>query len=180
MTVFGCENFVITLPKVGIRLDEHVSIVKDTEEEISDHPSAPAPVEPQDEKKSNAFFLKFILIGLTVLIFITLASVWIFNVRNTARDPVFSAHTLQAGCIIHTIKSEREYYSGKIEKQVLKILKENNLPCRKGFNVYFDYYTSTKPQTYGRTMLSFCRPAANGVNRACDNIYYLDRKEIND
>jgi hypothetical protein len=116
-----------------------------------------------------------------VLIFITLVSVWILNVRNTARAPVFSAHTLQAGCIIHTIKSESEYHGGKIENQVLKILKKNSLPCWKGFNIYyFDYYTSSPLQTYGRTMLSLCRPAANGVNRACDNVYYLDRKEIND
>jgi len=180
MMVFGCENFVITLPKVGIRLDEHINIMKDPEEEVSEHPYVPEPVEPQEKKKSDAFFFKGSLIGLTVLIFITLASVWILYVRNTARDPVFSVHTLQAGCVIHTTKSESEYHSEKIENQVLKILKENSLPCRKGFNVYFDYYTSSTPQTYGRTMLSLCRPAANGVNRACDNIYYLDRKEIND
>lgn len=180
MLVFGCENFVITLPKIGIRLDQHISIVKEPEEQVPAPLSVPEPVEPQNEKKSRTFFLKFILISLTILIIITLASAWILNVRNTARDPVFSAHTLQSGCVIHTIKSESEYQSGKIESQVLKILKENNLPCRKGFNVYFDYYTSSKPQTYGRTMLSFCRPAANGVNRACDNVYYLDRKEIND
>jgi DNA-binding winged-HTH domains len=57
MMVFGCENFVITLPKVGIRLDEHISIVKEPKEKLSDHPFVPEPAEPQDKKNQTHSFL---------------------------------------------------------------------------------------------------------------------------
>jgi len=180
MVVYGCENFVITIPKVGIRLDEHVSIVKKTGKEPQYEIVTSKSVESQQTKKPEKYSLRLLLPGLTVLTLITLASTWIISSRSTGRDPVFTSHTLQTGCVIHTVKSESEYYKEKVEAQVSKLLQENNLACRKGFNVYFDYYTSDVPQTYGRTMLSVCRAGADGVNRLCDNVYYTNRNEIND
>ncbi|HCR1909569.1 TPA: winged helix-turn-helix domain-containing protein [Enterobacter kobei] len=35
MSVYGCETFVITIPKVGIKLDEHVSIIETTHKKTS-------------------------------------------------------------------------------------------------------------------------------------------------
>jgi DNA-binding winged helix-turn-helix (wHTH) protein len=180
MQVFGCEKFVTTLPKIGIKLDEQVNIVKTPDEEMPEPEVAVHYIpEAEYEKKYNPF-LRTILPGLMILLLLILAGMWIFKVRNTARDPVFTIHTLKMGCVVHTLKSESEFYSEKVEDQVLMILKENNMSCRKGFNVYFDYYTSGSPQTYGRTMLSLCREGADGINRSCDNIYYSARKDFND
>ena len=180
MLVFGCENFVITIPKVGIKLDEQVSIVKTPSQETPLQAVVPVTSEPVSKKTRRMSAFHVLIIGVAALLLMTLAGMWILQIRNTLRDPQFTSHTLQSGCVIHTVKSESEYYNEKVENQVSKILDENGLSCRKGFNVYFDYYTASTPQTYGRTMLSLCRAGANGVNMSCDNIYYSNRNEIND
>ncbi|ROP59347.1 DNA-binding winged helix-turn-helix (wHTH) protein [Enterobacter sp. BIGb0383] len=182
MLAFGCDNFVITIPKIGIKLDEQIGIVKTSAQnepvQRVEH-SAPEPAK-KNPRGLFAYPLLPLGAGLAVLIMATLAGLWILKARNTERDPTFTAHTLQTGCVIHTVKSEREYYNEKVENQVAKILQENNLSCTKGFNLYFDYYPSSTPQTYGRTMLSLCRTGSEGVNLSCDNIFYSNRNEIND
>jgi len=180
MLVFGCENFVITLPKVGIKLDEQVSIVKVSAPHLSVKGDGHSAVESEKKKKRAVPVTRWLICGVTVILLVTTAGMWVLNTRNTERDPVFTSHRLPSGCVIQTVKSESDYYNEKVEYQVTKILKENGLSCRKGFNVYFDYYTAGTPQTYGRTMLSLCRSGANGVNTSCDNIFYSNRDEIND
>lgn len=102
--------------------------------------------------KSEKYSLRLLLPGLTVLTLITLASTWIISSRSTGRDPVFTSHTLQTGCVIHTVKSESEYYKEKVEAQVSKLLKENNLPAEKDLT----FTLTITLQTYPRPMVEPC------------------------
>lgn len=181
MLVFGCDNFVITIPKVGIKLNEQNDIIKTVIQQnnlpikITEYDGAQSKSKNEKISLSKINFIFLMAFGVIII-----STILILNVRNTQRDPIFTSHTLKSGCIIQTVKSEDEYYHEKIENQVLNILKENNLICRKGVNIYFDYYASTTPQTYGRTMLSLCRLGSNGVNIACNNVFYFNRDEVNE
>jgi len=181
LAAFGCENLIITLPKVGIRLNTEIPIVQtsaiseavsDASDDVIAEPTAvdPKVSQPQSNPASRVWLYKTailtILLGIIAWGWLTIA----FDEEDISPVSV----SLPGGCkalfVAGLDMGERE----SVIKQILQMLRENHQSCDASHRLYFDKNTSFNPQNYGRTILSSCKLNDSGHVISCDNFYYLD------
>ncbi|WP_370881478.1 winged helix-turn-helix domain-containing protein [Pantoea anthophila] len=189
LAAYGCQNLIITLPKIGIRLNTEIKIVRepapalamsgsegeaaariDAEELRNAFSALPASAVPQ-VKRMGINRMRSALIILTVLIAAFIFYILMFRVHQTSE---LSVMKLEGGCEAVLLKgldvSERQ----SINRQIVEILKENHQSCTAGRRFYFDKNTSFTTTNFGRTILSACNLDNRGHIISCDNFYYLD------
>lgn len=192
LAAYGCENLIITIPKIGIRLNTDIKIERESSpafvvtEVQSDEEPAESAVSSQDSpairpdtvmadkvvKKSGLnvrqaiFVLMLILLG---------SAFWYFTISEPA-EKSFSMSTikLQGGCEAVIVQGLDVFEQKSLDKQILEILKENNQSCVPGRRIYFDKNISFTTTDYGRTILSACNLNSIGHIVSCDNFYYFD------
>ncbi|CAX59311.1 winged helix-turn-helix domain-containing protein [Erwinia billingiae] len=167
----GCDNFIVTLPTVGIRLSENVLITKE------DVPGIPHIINSEDVSelgKSFSFSRKKILSVLLLMLVIISGGLIYKYLYTDSLDPTAQVVKMEGGCELTMLKTFNDSEVANVKKQVGIIMKKNQLSCQTGKRVYFDNYASSSLQTYGRTMLSYCSIGNNGYNISCENVYYLD------
>lgn len=192
LAAYGCENLIITIPKIGIRLNTDIKIERESSpafvvtEVQSDEEPAESAVSSQDSpairpdtvmadkvvKKSGLnvrqaiFVLMLILLG---------SAFWYFTISEPA-EKSFSMSTikLQGGCEAVIVQGLDVFEQKSLDKQILEILKENNQSCVPGRRIYFDKNISFTTTDYGRTILSACNLNSSGHIVSCDNFYYFD------
>lgn len=192
LAAYGCENLIITIPKIGIRLNTDIKIERESSPAFvvtkvqSDEEPAESAVSSQDSpairpdtvmadkvvKKSGLnvrqaiFVLMLILLG---------SAFWYFTISEPA-EKSFSMSTikLQGGCEAVIVQGLDVFEQKSLDKQILEILKENNQSCVPGRRIYFDKNISFTTTDYGRTILSACNLNSSGHIVSCDNFYYFD------
>lgn len=179
ISAFGCENFIETIPKVGIRIVEGVQIEKDNAEDVfpegdseSDIPaetrSPPHKTEHLFRRWSltNIIFYSFLII---VLIFL---SVLVHFRAGVDQAPVTS--TLRGGChlVLYTELNAQQY--NRISEKVTEYLNKTDKSCHPGVTIYFDDISSQSLYGKGRTLLSYCESDKKGINDICHNYFYVD------
>jgi len=188
LAAYGCQNLIITLPKIGIRLNTEIKIVREAAPAVSDravHQIAgsetdaplsevitPAPSSAPEVKPTRVTHrLRFPLMILAML----LAAFSLYLLVHAAQKK--SEQTtlqLKGGCEAVLLKGLDVIERQSIESQIMEILKENNQSCIAGRRIYFDNNTAFTPTNYGRTILSACNLDERGRIISCDNFYYLD------
>jgi DNA-binding winged helix-turn-helix (wHTH) protein len=167
----GCDNFIVTLPTVGIRLSENVLITKE------DLPEIPHIINPENvnalEEKYSFSKMKIVSLFLVCLLIVIIFGIIRYGM-NDDLDPVTKVVNMDGGCELVMLKTYNDSEVVDVTKQVTAILHKNNLTCQTGKRVYFDSYASSSLQSYGRTMLSYCSVGNKGNNISCENAYYLD------
>ncbi|WP_422882768.1 winged helix-turn-helix domain-containing protein [Pantoea agglomerans] len=192
LAAYGCENLIITIPKIGIRLNTDIKIERESSpafvvtEVQSDEVTAESAVSSQDSptirpdpvmadkvvKKSGLNVRQ----GIFVLMLMLLGcAFWYFSISEPA-DKSYSMSTikLQGGCEAVIIQGLDVFEQKSLDKQILEILKENNQSCVPGRRLFFDKNTSFTTTDYGRTILSACNLNSSGHIVSCDSFYYLD------
>ena len=185
LAAYGCENLIITIPKVGIRLNTEIPITRESTrsqllpdttaavvaEPVSENPHVSQPPENRMNSvwRSRGRF--------TTALLAMLASVLIWTwLRSDSSEQEISpvSVSLPGGCnavfVAGLDVGERE----SVKKQILQMLRENHQSCDASRRLYFDKNTSFNPQNYGRTILSSCKLNDSGHVISCDNFYYLD------
>lgn len=192
LAAYGCENLIITIPKIGIRLNTDIKIERESSpafvvtEVQSDEEPAESAVSSQDSpairpdtvmadkvvKKSGLnvrqaiFVLMLILLG---------SAFWYFTISEPAEKSLsMSTIKLQGGCEAVIVQGLDVFEQKSLDKQILEILKENNQSCVPGRRIYFDKNISFTTTDYGRTILSACNLNSIGHIVSCDNFYYFD------
>lgn len=185
LAAYGCENLIITVPKVGIRLNTEIPITRQsTTQEVASDMAAAVVAEsaiagtdafPLHKKRKNSVWRSWWPFQAVILAVLVGSIAWIWLKSDTSRQEISPVSvSLPGGCnaifVAGLDTSERE----SIKKQILQILSENHQSCDAGTRLYFNKITSLNPQNYGRTVLSSCKLNDSGHIISCNNFYYLD------
>lgn len=184
LAAYGCENLIITIPKVGIRLNTEIMIERESgaaeiipeAPTVADatgiaSPESATPEKPLSRTSRPGAWLFAILI-LALLIG---GAGWGYLALNSSRQEISPVSTtLPGGCSVVFLAGLDMGERQSVEKQILQMQRENHQPCNASQRFYFDKNTSFNPQNYGRTILSSCKLNDSGHVISCDNFYYLD------
>lgn len=193
LAAYGCENLIITIPKIGIRLNTEIKIERESSPDLvvtevaTDEVPAESAVFGQDsqithpdpvvvDKVVKKSVLNFSQAIFAIIMLMFLGSVfWHFTAGETdVKTPSMSTIKLQGGCEAVIVQGLDVFEQKSLNKQIFEILKENNQSCVPGRRIYFDKNTSFATADYGRTILSACNLNNSGHIVSCDNFYYLD------
>ncbi|WP_428944973.1 winged helix-turn-helix domain-containing protein [Pantoea sp. FN060301] len=185
LAAYGCENLIVTIPKIGIRLNTEIKIEQvpgtpalATEEvpreAAATENSQPLP-QPEEKASGNAPRLNSRFFSLFVLAMLLAgAGGYYLFISFTEREMPASTIELAGGCEVVLLEGLAVAERPSVDKQILQMLRENHQTCDSAHRIYFGNYTSFTPQNYGRTMLSSCKLNSGGHVISCDNFYYLD------
>lgn len=190
LAAYGCLNLIITLPKIGIRLNPEIRIVREAAQPMAvsdiaaesvagtdtdappDKVTAPEPsLAPVAKPMRMTRQLSVALILLAI--FIVAFSLYIF-IHPAQKNSGLTTIPLAGGCEAVLLKGLDVVERESIDQQILQMLRENNQSCSAGRRIYFDKNTAFTTTNYGRTMLSACNLDERGRIISCDNVYYLD------
>jgi len=190
LAAYGCDNLIITIPKIGIRLNTEIKIVHepapavavsdiskssasgDIANSVLADASEPV-VTPDHSAKRPGVNRRVIFASVILLLLIGLAGYYaVFH--SSQQSSGFSTVKLQGGCEAVIVQGLDVIERQSIDKQILQMLRENNQSCRAGRRIYFDKNTSFTTTNFGRTILSACNLDSDGHIISCDNFYYLD------
>ncbi|CAI1890406.1 DNA-binding transcriptional activator CadC [Serratia ficaria] len=180
---YGCDNLIITLPKIGLRLNTEVPVLRDQALTTAVNEGARGGVIPEERpltvmaeprRKPSSLHLRYRILA-TIIIACVFLATWLY-IRDhgavTPLEPVYSI--LAGGCELVLLKNMDETDRNLMNKQIKIILRENKLPCDSNRRLYFDNMTSYSTQNYGRTLLSYCHLGNDREVISCDNIYYIN------
>lgn len=178
LAAYGCENLIITIPKVGIRLNTDIPV------ERTPSPSEPVTDATQDEVVTQQVDLpapdaplknhkwRYLLAGGICLLG---AFVWGYlAMHNEEEETPAATLSLTGGCQAVVLQGIDDGERQTLTSQIEQMLRENHQLCDKSRRIYFDRNTAFTTQNYGRTILSSCKLNSDGHVIACDNFYYLD------
>ncbi|HBU6432062.1 TPA: winged helix-turn-helix domain-containing protein [Klebsiella oxytoca] len=166
---FGCINFILTVPKQGIKINDEIPffiiLQESPDKEVSNESISNA-----HKSKDKVFINKIFIftIWLSFLIFIFLFTV---HQNRPASNEYFSYKSM-AGCNITLLRNFSKSGVSFIDAQINKILSVNKLSCNQGEKIFLNAHTSFNIHDLGRTLLSICYFDEEGEATICDNIYY--------
>jgi DNA-binding winged helix-turn-helix (wHTH) protein len=185
LAAYGCENLIITIPKVGIRLNTDIPVERSSSfsEPVSDEapdmtasphvePTAPfsAPAAPdRSPKNKNGFTL--LAVGICLLGALVGGYLAVHKGEAETQPDTL---TLTGGCRALVLQGVDSAERKTLTSQIEQMLRENQQTCDASRRIYFDRNTAFTTQNYGRTILSSCKLNSDGHVIACDNFYYLD------
>lgn len=156
---FECDNFIITIPRVGIRVNPDIAI------QVLD--VTPSHASLYDKKTTWSRFGKKTVVGfIFIFIFCVIYSYELYSVF-----PIYNKSIIK-GCVVNNVQNMGHNEKQQEEKEIIKILKENNLICNDKRVIFFDRYRMLSDENYGRTLLSYCTLNDSDVIVMCDNYYY--------
>lgn len=171
LALFECNELIITLPKIGFRLNTDIRIAPLADASLP----LPAPVsQPLSQtpgvspaasrKKSLA-----VLAG-TLLVFCAAAfGAWEYHNRHDEKT-VFTHQ--DGGCEVIFLKDISERRKLDAMQEVTKIMKKYNLQCNKDNVVIYNREVTVSNQDSRRALLSSCALGKNREIISCDNFYH--------
>lgn len=171
MSAFGCDTFIETLPKVGIRLHEGVRIVK---EEC-------APVVPDAQQlpelhpvvltggEGRSRWRAFLPAAAAFLASVSVAALL---TDDGGADPHPVVHVLPGGCGLVTFFEPAEGDFSRTVDEASAVLKSSGRECGQGYTLYFDNISAQSDALHARTLMAVCEHDARGSDSLCHNFYY--------
>lgn len=168
---FGLNDLIITIPRVGVRLNPDVRVSECTQDtgpavtteafELT-HPSASG--------VRTAYPLRRYMISLLLCLIAGLVPVLYFYHADSNKQSlnVVTYDGCQIGLLGHFTPADSKFIYG----QVREIMVENKLVCGKDRTLYFGFNKSNAGPDLGRTFLAFCIRGDNKRLISCDNYYY--------
>lgn len=193
LAAYGCENFIITIPKIGIRLNTEIKIEREhvapiiVADNLSDDISAALLADDQvnqailisskstDNIVQHSFAVTRNILFAAVALALLGSALWYYSLMHSAEPGIPSSVVkLAGGCEVVLLQGADIIERQSQDKQIHQILSENNQSCEPGRRLYFDKMTSLTTKNYGRTILSACKLNDSGHIISCDNFYYMD------
>ena len=174
LAAFGCEELIITVPKMGFRLNPDITL------------QLPLPVplkEPEQvisQRDGKNFSLKRAHIAVMVVLALLVCGAIVFlNIALSGRVSHYPLYQdrLATGCEVVFMKNLTERDREKARQTISAILKDNAATCGPEQKVIFDSNDSFTAQSAGRTLFSLCTTGKNNQIIACDNVYYHNWKQ---
>lgn len=195
LATYGCKNLIITIPKIGIRINTEIKVEKQRPPAIivppavSDTSSGQLPARladsdaeaPDAQRKLAVKHFRPAQSDIVITLFslLLLAACGYYWLIIAAQRVIPSAAIkLPGGCEVVLLKGHSDIDRQTVEQQLLKIINENKQPCDARYRFYFDSNPSLSINNHGRTILSSCRLNNRGNIISCHNFYYLDWRKV--
>ncbi|MDW8847663.1 winged helix-turn-helix domain-containing protein [Erwinia sp. MMLR14_017] len=185
LAAYGCENLIITIPKVGIRLNTEIPVerepgptelIPEATPVIASNQQNDSPISvPTETKRPERGWPGTWLLLSLLMALLSVSAGWYYLKLNASEQEISPVSaTLPGGCSVVFLEGLNVSESQKLDKQILQMLSENHQTCDSSRRLYFDKNTAFSSQNYGRTTLSSCKLNDRGQVISCDNFYYLD------
>ncbi len=174
LAIFDCHELIVTLPKVGFKLNPAVSVRRlETVPPVEPASVTPLAVLPPIPAALSATVkparrVLFILLCLLVLAGVSM-SAWKYDDATNGITEIKQSDT---GCDIIFLKDISDDEKSAVLERVSHTLKVNNLTCNKGNVIIYNSELSYSYQNNARTLLSLCTLGNNKEIISCDNFYH--------
>ncbi|HBM3061559.1 TPA: winged helix-turn-helix domain-containing protein [Klebsiella oxytoca] len=160
----GCDAFIETIPRVGVRLFDSVIITR----EAVVGTTVPAPKHKRRQLPSS-FMLPLAGVSAFALFMWGFFS---FNYDNP--DPFYVTQPMKGGCQLVTFSHLPSKDLDSAKHLVSEYLKSSGKTCGPGQAVYFDNISSHNLGERVRTLISVCDRNNEDEDIACSNAYYIN------
>lgn len=172
LAMFDCPELIVTLPKVGFKLNTAISVQRLESPEVA--ASAPDfPVQAiTGAAEPSSFILprRAVFILLSVLLVAGVASgIWKYN---DATNGITEIKQPDTGCTIIFLKDIADNAKANVMERVDRTLKMNNLTCKAGQVIIYNSELSYSSKNNARTLLSLCSVGNKKEIISCDNFYH--------
>lgn len=163
LSLLGCHELIITLPKLGFRLNAAISIeILDTGSVSSDPSSSIVTLFGHFQR---LFLMSSIII--TLLIGVAIG----FFYYNDANNGETVLHEQHSECDIYYLKDISDDEKKEALRKIMSIMKDNGIQCKKNDVVIYNNEASLSDKVDSREVLSYCHAGKDRVVISCDNFY---------
>ncbi|KUQ82481.1 MULTISPECIES: transcriptional regulator [Enterobacter cloacae complex] len=163
LSLLGCHELIITLPKLGFRLNAAISIEILETDSVSPDPS-PYIV------TSSGHFQRLFFIGSIIITLLTGVAIGLFY-YNDANNGETVLHEQHSGCDIYYLKDISDDEKKEALIKIMSIMKDNGIQCKKNDVVIYNSESSLSDNVDSREVLSWCHAGKDRVVISCDNFY---------
>jgi DNA-binding winged helix-turn-helix (wHTH) protein len=170
LALLECHELIVTLPKVGFKLNTAVKVVlmENASPQIPPAQVTPANTVTPVQTSSPARHWGVILLGVIVLAGI-ISALWAYSTSNNDMTVILQPDT---GCEVIYLKDIADDEKGAVLHRVDNLLKANNLQCGKNQVLIYNVEESYSSQNSPRTLLSMCSVGKSNEIVSCDNFYH--------
>ncbi|HGH4641339.1 TPA: transcriptional regulator [Enterobacter asburiae] len=163
LSLLGCHELIITLPKLGFRLNAAISIEIVDTGSVSPDPS-PSLVTP------SGYFQGLFLIGSIIITLLTGLAIGYFYYTGTSNgDTVL--HEQYSECDIYYLKHISDDEKKEALNNIMNIMKNNGIQCKKNDVLIYNNEASLSDKVDSREVLSYCHAGKDRIVISCDNFY---------
>lgn len=170
LALLECHELIVTLPKVGFKLNTAVSVepLADTPPENIPPPVTPAVTVSPGTSVSSSWRIVFGLLSVAVIAAMALG-VWRYQ---TTRQELTEIKQSAAGCDVIYLKDMAVEDQPAVMARVMRILRANNLQCDKNKILIYNSELSYSSKNNARTLLALCSVGKNKEIISCENFYH--------
>jgi DNA-binding winged helix-turn-helix (wHTH) protein len=163
LSLLGCHELIITLPKLGFRLNAAISI-EILETDPSSLDPSPSIVTP------SGHFQRHFFIGSIILTLLIGAAFGYFYYGDTNNGATV-LHEQHNECDIYYLKYISDEEKKEALSKIMSIMKNNGIQCKKNDVIIYNSETSLSDKVDSREVLSYCHAGKDRVVISCDNFY---------
>ncbi|CAM3634493.1 MULTISPECIES: winged helix-turn-helix domain-containing protein [Rahnella] len=170
LALLECHELIVTLPKVGFKLNTAVSVepLADTPPEKIPPPVTPGVTDHPVQAASYFRHIAFLLLSVAILAGMVWG-IWRFYDANNGITEIQQPDT---GCEVIYLKDIPDEDKPAVLERVGLILKANNLQCKKNNMIIYNNEGSYSSKNNARTLLSLCSVGKKKEVLSCDNFYH--------
>ena len=171
LALLDCHELIVTLPKVGFRLNTDMTIVPVAETaETLPSPAQQSMTEtpvvsPARAKKKSLAVLSGTLLVLCAAVY----GAWEYHDAHDEKTVIIHQ---ESGCEVIFLKDISERRKQDALQEVTNIMKKYNLQCNKDNVIIYNREVTVSNQDSRRTLLSLCILGKNREIISCDNFYH--------
>lgn len=163
LSLLGCHELIITLPKLGFRLNAAISIEVLETDSVSPEPS-PSIVTP------SGHFQRLFFIGSIIITLLAGVAIGLFYYNETNNSATV-LHEQHSECDIYYLKHISDDEKKEALRRIMSIMKDNGIQCKKNDVVIYNSEASLSDKVESREVLSYCHAGKDRIVISCDNFY---------
>lgn len=176
LSAFGCEDFIETIPKIGIKTSDRIQI-KIVNNEYTSSENASIFSEPFMPVRASRKRIKPTVAQIWILFFslllISSALIALINNMSDIESSEFD-YTLNGNCRLVVFSNLTNHQLLNVKKEVERYLNENEKTCNSGVTIFYDSISSQSPYDGTRKLFTYCENDNNDVNVVCVNTFIAE------
>lgn len=166
---YGINDLIITIPKVGFKLNESIEISKDN------HARAE---EEHYTASIKGIRVTHLMTALAVAYVIIIVAAITLSLKNNETEEIaFTDISTGPACDITLLNNVENSSKKEYAKVAMNIIKEKGVACDVNKRIYFHFMQDAQYNSLGRILLAVCSRGKNKSNDLCQT-YNIDPGEV--
>jgi len=164
LALLGCHELIVTLPKVGFKLNAAISV--DVQEAVT------APLVPSSATAMTMGSRRRIIFAGILLIALLSGAVPGYYYYRDVTDGRTVLQTSDSHCDIHYLKDIPEDERKATLNRILNLIDKKGIQCKKNDVIIYSNEVSLSDKGNSRELLSYCHAGKSLEVISCDNFYH--------